>query len=119
MANLHCIKNIVEIIAYAKSKGINRIAISTNGSNKIELYKQLIEAGCNDFSISLDACCADDGDKMAGEIKGSWAKVVENIEAISKLTYVTVGVVLTPEKNIEKQLILFVLLINLVLLIFV
>ena len=96
-------KNIVEIIAYAKSKGITRIAISTNGSNKIELYKQLIEAGCNDFSISLDACCADDGDKMAGGIKGSWAKVVENIEAISKLTYVTVGVVLTPE-NIDKTI---------------
>ena len=73
-------KNIVEIIAYAKSKGITRIAISTNGSNKIELYKQLIESGCNDFSISLDACCTDDGDKMAGGIKGSWAKVVENID---------------------------------------
>ena len=37
---------------------------------------------------------------MAGGINGSWAKVVENIEAISKLTYVTVGVVLTPE-NID------------------
>jgi molybdenum cofactor biosynthesis enzyme MoaA len=96
-------KNIVEIIAYAKIKGITRIAISTNGSNKIELYKQLINAGCNDFSISLDACCSDDGDKMAGGINGSWAKVVENIEAISKLTYVTVGVVLTPE-NIDKTI---------------
>jgi len=96
-------KNIVEIIAYAKNKGITRIAISTNGSNKIKLYKQLINAGCNDFSISLDACCADDGDKMAGEIKDSWVKVVENIEAISKLTYVTVGVVLTPE-NIDKTI---------------
>jgi len=96
-------KNIVEIITYAKSKGIKRIAISTNGSNKIELYKKIIEAGCNDFSISLDACCADDGDKMAGNKKGSWNKVVKNIELISKLTYVTVGVVLTPE-NIDKTI---------------
>ena len=96
-------KNIIEIISYAKRKGINRIAISTNGSNKIELYKKLIEAGCNDFSISLDACCADDGDKMAGEIKDSWKKVVENIEEIAKHTYVTVGVVLTPE-NIDKTI---------------
>ena len=96
-------KNIVEIIAYAKYKGINRIAISTNGSNKIELYMKLINAGCNDFSISLDACCADDGDKMAGGIKDSWFKVVDNIKAISKLTYVTVGVVLTPE-NIDKTI---------------
>jgi len=96
-------KNIVEIVAYAKSKGISRIAISTNGSNKIELYKKLIDAGANDFSISLDACCSDDGDKMAGDKKGSWNIVVKNIAEISQLTYVTVGVVLTPE-NIDKTI---------------
>jgi len=96
-------KNIIEIIAYAKSKGIKRIAISTNGSNNIILYTKLINAGANDFSISLDACCAEDGDKMAGEVKGSWEKVVKNIELISNLTYVTVGVVLTPE-NIGKTI---------------
>jgi molybdenum cofactor biosynthesis enzyme MoaA len=96
-------KNIVEIIAYAKSKGINRIAISTNGSNDFELYEKLIKAGCNDFSISLDACCADDGDKMSGGIKDSWYKVCANIDGISKLTYVTVGVVLTPD-NIDRTI---------------
>ena len=31
-------KDIVEIVSYAKHKGIKRIAISTNGSTKIELY---------------------------------------------------------------------------------
>jgi molybdenum cofactor biosynthesis enzyme MoaA len=94
-------KNIVEIVEYAKAKGIKRIAISTNGSNKFELYKRLIEAGCNDFSISLDACCSSEGDKMAGGVYGAWEKVVANIAEISKLTYVTVGVVLT-ETNIQK-----------------
>lgn len=93
-------KDIVKIVAYAKFKGIKRIAISTNGSNKIELYKDLIDAGCNDFSISLDACCAEDGDNMAGDVKGSWNKVVENIKLISELTYVTVGVVLT-KNNVD------------------
>ena len=96
-------KNIVEIVAYAKEKGIKRIAISTNGSNKIGLYEDLIKAGCNDFSISLDANCASDGDMMAGYKIGSWNIVVKNIELISKLTYVTVGVVLTPE-NIGKTI---------------
>jgi len=52
-------KDIIEIIAYAKSKGIKRIAVSTNGSNKIELYKKMLDAGVNDFSISLDANCAE------------------------------------------------------------
>jgi molybdenum cofactor biosynthesis enzyme MoaA len=93
-------KNIVEIVAYAKSKGIERIAISTNGSNKTELYERLVEAGCNDFSISLDAADAATGDMMAGNIMGAWDKVVRNIRIISQLTYVTVGVVFTPE-NIE------------------
>jgi MoaA/NifB/PqqE/SkfB family radical SAM enzyme len=96
-------KNIVEIVDYAKRKGIKRIAISTNGSNKIELYKNLIKAGCNDFSISLDANCASDGDMMAGYITGSWNIVVENIKSIAKLTYVTVGIGLTPE-NVEKTI---------------
>jgi len=95
--------DIRDIVSYAKGKGIERVAISTNGSNKWELYQDLIERGCNDFSISLDACCADDGDKMAGGVKGSWDKVVANIEKISKLTYVTVGVVLTPD-NIDKTI---------------
>lgn len=95
--------NIVEVVAYAKSKGIKRIAISTNGSNTMKLYRELIENGANDFSISLDACCSDDGDKMAGDKPGSWKIVVKNIQEISKLTYVTVGVVLTPE-NIDSTI---------------
>ena len=74
-------KNIVEIVAYANSKGIKRIAISTNGSNKLDLYRRLFDVGVYDFSISLDACCAEDGDKMAGNIGGSWEKVVSNILA--------------------------------------
>lgn len=92
--------DIKEIVKYSKEKGIKRIAISTNGSNKLELYKELINLGVNDYSISLDACCAEDGDKMSGGVKGSWNIVTENIKEISKLTYVTVGVVLTDD-NIE------------------
>jgi len=90
-------RDIKKIVEYSKQKGIKRIAISTNGSNNLELYKDLIKLGVNDFSISLDACCANDGDKIAG-IK-SWQNVVNNIKEISKLTYVTVGVVLN-ENNI-------------------
>ena len=94
-------KNIIEIVEYAKFKGIERIAISTNGANRFDLYKQLIDIGCNDFSISLDACCSSTGDKMAGGVYGAWQKVVDNIKKISELTYVTVGVVLTPDNIAE------------------
>lgn len=95
-------KDIKEIISYTKSSGVKRIAISTNGSNKLSLYKDLIDLGVNDVSISLDACCAEDGDKMAGGIKGSWEIVTNNIKELSKLTYVTVGVVLTPD-NVNRM----------------
>lgn len=95
--------NIKEIISYSKEKGIKRIAISTNGSNKTELYKELIQLGVNDVSVSLDACCSEDGDKMSGGVKGSWDIVVNNIKEMSKLTYVTVGVVLN-ELNVDKTI---------------
>jgi len=90
-------KGLVELIQYIKSKGVERIAISTNGYAEMDLYHKLIEAGVNDFSISLDACCSAFGDVMAGGINGAWDKVISNIKEISQLTYVTVGVVVTEE----------------------
>lgn len=94
-------KNIVEAVSYSKEKGINRIAISTNGSARIKMYQSLIDAGCNDFSISLDADNNITGDMMAGNIIGSWGKVIETIKYVSERTYVTVGVVLEPS-NISR-----------------
>lgn len=96
-------KDIKSIVTYAKSKGINRVAISTNGSNKLDLYKELIDLGVNDYSISLDGCCAEDVNFMAGGIKGAFDVVTSSIRELSKLTYVTVGIVLTPD-NIQKTI---------------
>lgn len=88
-----------DLVSFTKKeiKNIKHIAISTNGSAKTELYETLLSNGVNDFSISLDACCSEVGDKMSGGKKGSWEKVVNNIKFLSKRTYVTVGVVLTDE----------------------
>jgi molybdenum cofactor biosynthesis enzyme MoaA len=93
-------KDIMAAVSYAKSKKIKRIAISTNGSNKFSMYRELISLGVNDFSISLDADCSSVGDMMAGGIEGSFDIAVANIKELSKLTYVTVGVVLLPD-NID------------------
>lgn len=95
-------KGLIELVEYTKvtcKASIKHIAISTNGSAPLSFYSRLIEAGVNDFSISLDACCASMGDKMAGNIPGSWEKVISNIQELSKLTYVTVGIVLTEENT--------------------
>ena len=86
------------LVKYAQIVGIERIAVSTNGSADRRLYERLVdEAGVNDFSVSLDACCAEDGDKMAGGIKGSWDVVVSSIRYLASKVYTTVGVVLTPD----------------------
>lgn len=87
---------LLELVRYTKALGVERIAISTNGSASLDYYQRLIDAGVNDFSISLDACCAAYGDKIAGVV-GSWEKVVQNIRNLSRLTYVTLGIVVTEE----------------------
>lgn len=90
---------LVEAVAKA-SKRIPRVAISTNGSAPWSVYQKLLDAGANDFSVSLDACCAADGDTMAG-VRGQWGEVVENIRRLAAQTYTTVGIVLT-EQNVAK-----------------
>jgi MoaA/NifB/PqqE/SkfB family radical SAM enzyme len=78
----------------------DHVALSTNGSNTRYVYERLLNAGVNDFSISLDACCASTGDMMSG-IAGAWDRVVENIRWLSERTYVTVGIVYTAENRSE------------------
>ncbi|MCK5017491.1 MAG: radical SAM protein [Candidatus Peribacteraceae bacterium] len=97
-----CVDWLPELISYTKQKGISRIAISTNGSKATEYYVDLYNRGVNDFSISLDACCSAFGDIMSG-VRGAWGQVVENIRALSRLTYVTTGCVFD-ERNIEQSL---------------
>ncbi len=94
--------NLKELCTYAKILGIERIAVSSNGSAEITTYERLIESGVNDFSISLDACCASFGDKMSG-VSGKWGRVIETIEYLAGRTYVTCGVVLTQDNLPELE----------------
>jgi sulfatase maturation enzyme AslB (radical SAM superfamily) len=93
-------KGLVDLVKIAKEGGVERIALSTNGSADKSLYDELIDAGVNDFSISLDGACCSVGDKMAGK-KKSWNTVIENIRYISDKTYVTAGMVFT-EENLDE-----------------
>jgi len=83
----------------ARDYGVERIAVSTNGSATRREYEQLLSSGVNDFSISLDACCASAGNVMSGTV-GRWEAVIENIRFLSGQTYTTVGIVLN-EKNVN------------------
>ena len=90
-----------KLVRYCKERGVKRIAVSSNGSQRLFKYIQLIDEGVNDFSISLDSGCCATGDTMAGNITGSWERVVNNIRELAKLTYVTVGMVFT-EQNVDQ-----------------
>lgn len=89
-------KDLPLLVSSTQFMGVERIAISTNGSFPFEKYRDLVNLGANDFSVSLDACCAADGGRMAGVKKG-WERVPENIRRLSEITYVTVGIVLTDD----------------------
>jgi molybdenum cofactor biosynthesis enzyme MoaA len=85
--------HLKDLVSMAKEEGVERVAVSTNGSADYSVYKELLDAGVDDFSISLDACCASFGDKMAG-VGGQFTKVVKNLKFLCKHSYVTVGIVI-------------------------
>jgi MoaA/NifB/PqqE/SkfB family radical SAM enzyme len=91
-------KGLDKLIVKCKQANVTRIAVSTNGASSSKLYEKLVKAGVSDFSVSLDACCASIGEKMSGVI-GSWNKVIDNIRKLSKITYVSAGMVFT-EQNV-------------------
>jgi MoaA/NifB/PqqE/SkfB family radical SAM enzyme len=95
--------NLKGLVEMCRAGGCEHIAISTNGSASLDYYAELIEAGVNDFSISLDSGCCSIGEKMAGGIPKSWERACRTIEALSPLTYVTVGMVFT-EANYDESL---------------
>jgi len=88
------------LVKMAADNNVEHIAISTNGSAELNSYKELIDCGVNDFSISLDACCSSSANVMSG-VYCSYETILYNIEELSKLTYVTVGIVVN-DKNINE-----------------
>ena len=87
------------LVRGCKKSNVKRIAISTNGTQSLDFYKELVDLGINDFSISLDSGCCSISNKMTGGIP-SFDKVSKNIEYLSWYNYVTVGVVFT-ETNVD------------------
>lgn len=63
-------------------------------------YRMLVACGVNDFSISLDSCCASGVKQMSGGLD-VWDTLIGNIRELSKITYVTVGMVFN-EQNVDK-----------------
>lgn len=82
-----------DLVKLCRVLGVKRIAVSTNGTASLSNYDNLVNSGVNDFSISLDAGCCAVGEIMAGGNTDAWTKASQAIRYLSKITYVTVGVV--------------------------
>jgi MoaA/NifB/PqqE/SkfB family radical SAM enzyme len=93
-------KALPDLVRTCKQSKVEHIAVSTNGSAPLKYYERLISLGLNDLSISLDAGCCSIGDAMAGGKTGSWDHTVDIIRELSRVCYVTVGMVFT-ETNIN------------------
>jgi len=91
---------LTRLVRMCRNGGVEHIAISTNGTAKLTRYLDLIEAGVNDFSISLDAGCCATGEQMTGGVRDSWQEARDTIASLSWRTYVTVGMVFT-EQNYD------------------
>ena len=90
-------RGLLALVDRCHRGGVKRIAISTNGTAPLRYYQELIDAGLDDICISLDAIVPSLAPEMAGVTNTHWERVVQNIKALSKLTYVTVSIVLTSE----------------------
>lgn len=93
-------KGLPEMVLIARDLGIEKIAISTNGAARPELYRELVRLGVNDFSISADCKDLEVASKLSGR-PGTWERVQENIRMLSGLTYVNIGTTITDE-NLER-----------------
>lgn len=87
---------LAELVAHARARGVQRVAISTNGSANWSTYQALLDAGANDFSVSLDACCSSTADTMANRLN-VFGTITDTIRRLAQQTYVTAGVVLTDD----------------------
>jgi len=100
-------ENLPFLVGWARAhEGVEHVALSTNGSASLDAYKALLDAGANDFSISLDACCASKAGKMMGVNGEQVRHVMDTIRFLAPRTYVTIGTVLLPTNIPEVKSIL-------------
>jgi len=93
--------DIVPLVRYAASLGVPHIGVATNGSATLSLYRELVDAGVNEFNISLDTDNAADSAVLTGRSPSVWTDVVANIRALSRMARVTIGFVID-EHNVSR-----------------
>jgi hypothetical protein len=89
-------RGLRECVRMCQAGGVERIALSTNGSLPLRAYEQLLRDGVSELAVSLDAARPAVADCLAG-CPGQWQRTVANLRALAPQTYVVVNIVLTTE----------------------
>ena len=76
--------SIIEMIQYAKSKGIRRVSMSTNATLLTEqLAEGLIRSGLDDLAISIDGASKETFERI--RVGANFEKVVANVERLIEI----------------------------------
>jgi len=77
------VNDLPEMLRFARKRGVGRTSITSNGTQKIETYLQLVEAGIDEIRISIDASDAEAGLSHTGR-SGAWDRCVAAIRALAE-----------------------------------
>ncbi len=91
--------DLPELVGAAVKAGMHP-RIQTNGLASREILKEVVAAGANDISISLDSLNPETQDTINGEFENSWAKAMATVSLVSEIfprtSFAAFGCVLSP-----------------------
>lgn len=75
------VRDLPEMVRFAKARGVLRTSITSNGTRSPDTYLRLVEAGIDEIRISVDAADAAQGQRHTRRA-GAWSKSIETVRAL-------------------------------------
>jgi len=82
------------VVSAFRRRGLASIILATNGTDRPDSYRRLMELGVTELSVSLDSGDRSRAATIHGTDIGVWDRVVETIRALSREARVVVGLIL-------------------------
>lgn len=76
------VRSLPAMIEHARSRGVEHLSLTTNGTLPPERYLEMVDAGLDEVRVSLDAADPVRGDALTGRA-GSWNAAVQTLEALA------------------------------------
>lgn len=76
-------RDLPAMLALARSRGVERLSLTSNGTLPVERYRALVEAGLDELRLSLDADNALLGQELTGRSR-AWERTVATARALGE-----------------------------------